>query len=77
MKNAEIKQMQIAGSDALVELLKKEKQGERQDQHLAFSLRLAALSIHAQKNEFSAPEIIEILRKESERFENSAQEITL
>ncbi|MEQ9910069.1 DUF2732 family protein [Pectobacterium odoriferum] len=75
MRNAEVKQMQVASDNALVELLNKARQEERKDQHLGFSLRLAALSIHAQKKEYSAAEVIELLRKEAERFEHSAQEI--
>ena len=75
MRNAEVKTMQVAGSDALVELLKKARLEEKKDQHLGFSLRLAALSIHAQKNEFSTAEVIELLRKEAERFEHSSQEL--
>ncbi|WP_374191021.1 DUF2732 family protein [Candidatus Symbiopectobacterium sp. 'North America'] len=31
--------------------------------------------MHAQQKEYSAVEIIELLRKEAERFEHSAQEI--
>ncbi|AIA71448.1 DUF2732 family protein [Pectobacterium atrosepticum] len=75
MRNSERKAMQVAGNDALVELLKKARQEEKKDQHLGFSLRLAALSIHAQQKEFSTAEVIELLRKEAERFEHSSHEI--
>lgn len=75
MKNAEIKTMQVAGSEALVSLLGKAHLEEKKDQHWAFSQRLAALALHAQQKEFSAAEVIELLRKEAERFEHSSQEI--
>ncbi|MBN3207520.1 DUF2732 domain-containing protein [Pectobacterium brasiliense] len=75
MRNAEVRTMQVAGNNALVEVLKKARLEEKKDQHLAFSLRLAALSIHAQKKELSTAEVIELLRKEAERFEHSSQEI--
>ncbi|MFP9228937.1 DUF2732 domain-containing protein [Pectobacterium cacticida] len=77
MKNTECRAMQVAGNDALVELLKKARLEEKKDQHLGFSLRLAALSIHAQQKGYSAVEIIELLRKEADRFEHSSQEIIL
>ncbi|WP_440866200.1 DUF2732 family protein [Symbiopectobacterium purcellii] len=75
MRNAEVKPMRVADNNALVGLLTKARLEEKKDQHLAFSVRLATLSIHAQKKEYSSVEIIELLRKESERFENSAREI--
>ncbi len=75
MRNAEVKQMRVADNNALVGLLTKARLEEKKDQHLAFSVRLATLSIHAQQKEYSAVEIIELLRQESERFENSAREI--
>ncbi|MEC5343380.1 DUF2732 family protein [Brenneria populi] len=74
MRNAEVKQMG-ADYNALVDLLKKARMSEKKDQHFSFSVRLDALSIHAQKNELSAAEIIELLRAEAGRFESSAQEI--
>ncbi|MFT8211180.1 MAG: DUF2732 family protein [Symbiopectobacterium sp.] len=75
MRNAEVKQIRVADNNALIGLLAKARLEEKKDQHLAFSIRLAALSIHAQQKEYSAVEIIELLRKEAERFEHSAQEI--
>ncbi|WP_440863379.1 DUF2732 family protein [Symbiopectobacterium purcellii] len=75
MRNAEVKPMRGADNNALVSLLTEARLEEKKDQHLAFSIRLAALSIHAQQKEYSAVEVIELLRKESERFENSAREI--
>lgn len=75
MRNAEVKPMRVADNNALVGLLTKARLEEKKDQHLAFSIRLVTLSIHAQQKEYSAVEIIELLRKEAERFENSAREI--
>lgn len=75
MRNAEVKAMQVAGSDALVSLLAKARLDEKKDQHWSFAQRLAALALHAQQKEYSAAEVIELLRKEAERFENSSQEI--
>lgn len=49
MRNAEVKQMRVADNNALVGLLAKACQEEKKDQHLAFSIRLATLSIHAQQ----------------------------
>ncbi|AYH25813.1 hypothetical protein C5E20_00690 [Pectobacterium parmentieri] len=75
MRNAEVKTIKVELNEALIELLKKARLEEKKDQHLGFSLRLAALSIHAQKKELSTAEVIELLRKEAERFEHSSQEI--
>ncbi|POD89685.1 DUF2732 domain-containing protein [Pectobacterium odoriferum] len=77
MRNAEVKTMQVAGSDALASLLGKARLDEKKDQHWSFSQRLTALALHAQQKEYSASEVIELLRKEAERFEHSAQEIIL
>ncbi|OOC11578.1 hypothetical protein BM451_20880 [Dickeya dadantii] len=73
MKNAEVKTMTAAADGALIELLNKARLEERKDQHLSFSLRLAALAIHAQQKSLSAAELVELMRQESERFEHSAQ----
>ncbi|KHT34436.1 DUF2732 family protein [Pectobacterium carotovorum] len=75
MRNAEVRGIKVDLNEALIELLKKARLEEKKDQHLAFSLRLAGLSIHAQKKELSTAEVIELLRKEAERFEHSSQEI--
>lgn len=64
-----------ADEDALAILLSKAKTEQRSDDALSVSIRLAALAIHASKNEMSAAEIIELLDKEAERFENQAQEL--
>jgi hypothetical protein len=64
-----------ADEDALNALLSKAKTEQRSDDALSVSFRLAALAIHARKNEMSAVEIIELLDKEAERFENQAQEM--
>lgn len=61
--------------DALNALLSKAKTEQRSDDALSVSIRLAALAIHARKNEMSAVEITELLDKEAERFENQAQEM--
>ncbi|UUE36540.1 DUF2732 domain-containing protein [Pectobacterium aroidearum] len=77
MRNVEVRTMQVAGSDALVSLLGKARLEEKKDQRWAFSQRLAALALHAQQKECSAAEVIELLRKEAERFEHSAQELAI
>ncbi|KPA06366.1 DUF2732 family protein [Pantoea agglomerans] len=64
-----------ADDDALNALLSKAKTEQRSDDAVSVSIRLAALAIYARKNEMSAAEIIELLDKESERFENQAQEL--
>ncbi|WP_233971714.1 DUF2732 domain-containing protein [Pectobacterium versatile] len=77
MRNAEVKAMQVAGSDVdvLVSLLGKARLEEKKSQHWEFSQRLAALALYAQQKGYSAVEVIELMRKEAERFENSSQEI--
>ncbi|MGI8465589.1 DUF2732 domain-containing protein [Pectobacterium punjabense] len=75
MRNAEVKTMQVAGSDALVSLLGKARLEEKKDQHWSFAQRLEALALHAQQKDYSAAEVIELMRKEAERFEHSSQEI--
>ncbi|MFE8047582.1 MULTISPECIES: DUF2732 family protein [Brenneria] len=77
MRNIETRNMKVANNDALISLLNKARLDEKKDQHLAFSLRLEALSIHAQQKEFTATEIIELLHKEAVRFEHSAQELCI
>jgi thiamine monophosphate synthase len=64
-----------ADEDALAALLSKAKTEQRSDDALSVSIRLAALSIHVRQQEMSAAEIIELLDKEAERFENQAQEM--
>ncbi|GME39224.1 MULTISPECIES: DUF2732 family protein [unclassified Pantoea] len=64
-----------ADEDALNALLSKAKTEQRSDDALSVSIRLAALAIHARKQEMSAAEIIELLDKEAERFENQAKEL--
>ncbi|NKI75785.1 DUF2732 domain-containing protein [Dickeya sp. CFBP 2040] len=73
MKNDEVTPMTVAADGALAELLKKARLEERKDQHLSFSVRLAALAIHAQQKSLSAAEVVELMRQESERFEHSVQ----
>jgi len=74
MRNIETRNFK-ADEDALAVLLSKAKTEQRSDDALSVSIRLAALVIHARKNEMSAAEIIELLDKEAERFENQAQEL--
>ena len=64
-----------ADDDALNALLSKAKTEQRSDDALSVSIRLAALAIHVRQQEMSAAEIIELLDKEAERFENQAQEM--
>jgi hypothetical protein len=64
-----------AHEDALNALLSKAKSEQRSDDALSVSIRLAALAIHARKQEMSAAEIIELLDKEADRYENQAQEL--
>lgn len=64
-----------ADEDALAALLSKAKTEQRSDDALSVSIRLAALAIHVRQQEMSAAEIIELLGKEAERFENQAQEM--
>ncbi|MBA0204398.1 DUF2732 family protein [Pectobacterium aroidearum] len=75
MRNAEVRTMQVAGNEALIELLKKARLEEKKDQHWSFAQRLAALALHAQQKGYSAVEAIELMRKEAEQFEHSSQEI--
>jgi hypothetical protein len=65
----------IADEDSLSAMLNKAKTEQRSDDALSVSIRLAALAIHARQKEMSAVEIIELLDKEAERFENQAQEM--
>ncbi|KGT95274.1 hypothetical protein NG99_04445 [Erwinia typographi] len=74
MRNIETRKYQ-ADADALNSLLSKAKSEQRRDDALAVSIRIAALAIHARKNEMSATEIIELLDKEASRFETQAQEL--
>ena len=64
-----------ADDDALRAMLNKAKTEQRSDDALSVSIRLAALAIQARQKEMSAVEIIELLDKEAERFENQAQEL--
>ncbi|MDY4387741.1 DUF2732 family protein [Pectobacterium aroidearum] len=67
----------VAGNSALLELMRNARLEEKKDQHFSFAMRLAGLAIHFQQKECSATEIIELLRKEAERFEHSAQELVI
>jgi len=64
-----------ADADALSAMLSKAKKEQRSDDALAVSVHIAALAIHARKKEMSAAEIIELLDREAERYENQAQEL--
>lgn len=61
--------------EVLSAMLCKAKKEQRSDDALAVSIHIAALAIHARKKEMSAAEIIELLDKEAERYENQAQEL--
>lgn len=74
MRNIETQNFE-ADADALNAMLSKAKTEQRLDDALAVSVRLAALAIHARNKEMSAKEIIELLDKESARFENQAREL--
>lgn len=74
MRNTETRNFEAA-ADALNALLSKAKTEQRSDDALAVSIRIAALVIHARKHEMTAPEIIELLDKEAERFEHQAREL--
>ncbi len=74
MRNIETRKFK-ADEDALNVLLSKAKSEQRSDDALAVSVRLAALAIHARQKELTATEIIELLDKESTRFENQSQEL--
>jgi len=74
MRNIETRNFK-ADDEALNALLSKAKNEQRSDDALAVSVRLAALAIHARKKEMTATEIIELLDKESVRFENQSQEL--
>jgi len=64
-----------ADADALNAMLSKAKKEQRSDDALAVSIHIAALAIHARKREMSASEIIELLDREAERYENQAREL--
>lgn len=64
-----------ADADALNAMLSKAKKEQRSDDALAVSIHIAALAIHARKKEMSASEIIELLDREAERYENQAREL--
>ena len=74
MRNIETRNFKV-DDEALSALLSKAKNEQRSDDALAISVRLAALAIHARKKEMTATEIIELLDKESVRFENQSQEL--
>lgn len=74
MRNIETRQFK-SDDDALTALLSKAKSEQRSDDALAVSIHIAALAIHARKKEMSAAEIIELLDKEAERYENQAGEL--
>ncbi|AER31184.1 DUF2732 family protein [Pantoea ananatis] len=74
MRNTQTRNFE-ADADTLNALLSKAKTEQRSDDALAVSVRIAALVIHARKQEMSASEIIELLDKEAERFEHQAWEL--
>ncbi|ADM97078.1 hypothetical protein Dda3937_04480 [Dickeya dadantii 3937] len=74
MRNSELARATLA-DEALAELLTRARMEERKNQHLSVSMRLTSLTIHAQRKGMSVSEVLELFRKESERFEHSAQEL--
>lgn len=74
MRNIETRNFK-ADADALAVLLNKAKAEQRSDDALAVSIHIAALAIHARRKEMSAAEIIELLDREAERYENQAREL--
>jgi len=74
MKNIATQKM-TASEDAVLVLLNKARNEQRKDDALSVSIRLEAIAIHAQKNELSAGEIIDLIRQDAARYENSAQEL--
>lgn len=74
MRNTETRNFE-ADADTLNALLNKARTEQRSDDALAVSIHIAALAIHARKKEMSAAEIIELLDKEVERYENQAREL--
>ncbi|MCT2388604.1 DUF2732 domain-containing protein [Erwinia pyrifoliae] len=74
MKYIETKEIP-ASDDAVLMLLNKARNEQRKDGALSVSIRLEAIAIHAQKKEMNAAEIIDLLRKEAERFQHAAQEL--
>ncbi len=74
MRNIETRNFE-ADAEVLNAMLSKAKSEQRSDDALAVSVRLAALAIHARNKEMSAVEIIELLDKESARFENQSREL--
>lgn len=74
MRNIETRNFE-ADAEVLNAMLSKAKSEQRSDDALAVSVRLAALAIHVRNKEMSAAEIIELLDKESARFENQSREL--
>ncbi|MCQ8229122.1 DUF2732 family protein [Pantoea trifolii] len=74
MRNTETRNFK-ADVDALNAMLSKAKKEQRSDDALAVSIHIAALAIHARKKEMSAAEIIDLLDREAERYENQAREL--
>ncbi|WP_168400620.1 DUF2732 family protein [Erwinia amylovora] len=70
-----IENKKIAASEDVLMLLNKARNEQRKDGALSVSIRLEAIAIYAQKKEMKAAEIIELLRKEAERFQHAAQEL--
>ncbi|GKW23469.1 hypothetical protein PEC311524_10630 [Pectobacterium carotovorum subsp. carotovorum] len=78
MRNIETRRTNVvADNGVMLELMKNARLEEKKDQHFSFAMRLSALTVHFQQKGYSATEIIELLRKEAERFEHSAQELAI
>lgn len=74
MRNTQTRSFK-ADDEALNSMLSKAKKEQRSDDALATSIHIAALAIHARGKEMTATEIIELLEREAERYENQAREL--
>ncbi|MER3383197.1 DUF2732 family protein [Pectobacterium aroidearum] len=64
-----------AENEGIQLMLSQERNEAKADAHTSFSSRLDKLATHASINELSSVEIIELLRQESEAFNNSGSDI--
>ncbi|GKV90050.1 DUF2732 domain-containing protein [Pectobacterium carotovorum] len=64
-----------AHSEITQSMLSRARAEAKADAHTSFSSRLDKLATHAAINELSSVEIIELLRQESDAFNNSGSDI--
>lgn len=64
-----------AESEGIQLMLSQARTEAKADAHTSFSSRLDKLATHAAINELSSVEIIELLRQESDAFNNSGSDI--